>query len=1116
MSPWRFAMVVVCVLGCVAGLGAQAASSGSISGTVTDAQGAVIPNAKIVITNKETGVPRETSSAANGSYSAVALPAGIYVVHVEAGGFGSRERAASVEVGTSTRVDFQMKVGSTKETVTVEAAGAQMNFESNTVQGVIQEQQIADLPLNMRNFEQLAKLEPGVTIATGTVAQFNVLFTVSVLGAGNRTSIAVDGGNVSDSIDVGGGMSSMNFSTETVQEFQLQSVNFDISTGVTAGGAINVVTKSGSNTVHGSGFFYYRDHNMAAYPYLQRLNGIPGGTNPFFARRNPGFSLGGPLMKDKLFFFTSYEYTNQVQAVSVQSTDPAFVNLAGTYGSPYHQDLFSLRLDYHINDKNNVFLRYSHDGNAGFGQSLEFGDPSNWAHNTNWADQSIIGWTSSLTPNIINDAHFQFNYWNNHNNPAVTSDCSAPCVANTITQANGTSVAMPNVFTFVGSNFPAMGPNFNAPQGRNSRRYEVTDALSWQLHNHRLKFGGDSNRIISAGEWGFCTPLCTGAFSPSYIKAVGASALFPGMPSVLTSDAQVLNLPDLNIGSSIFSGVGVGNPSTPAPYDQSQHEGQSQYRLFVQDVWKVRPNFTINYGFAWNAQVGLFNGDLPKPAMLAPILGTDLQPTGNNTKEFQPAFGFAWSPGKNAKWVIRGGGGIYWDSSPGYYYLREAPVIGPLLDGRYTLAASAFVNDATLEGQLAPFGLLNIGAGLAPVPIGAPLPLGALTNMTVGEFEALVTRQLPAITAPLGNPPRSGSIAGLETGIQYFKQGVEIFPPDFPFARSYQTSIGVQHDFGHGIVMTADWARRQGENVALGEVDLNDFTRYQGSTTPVPVIPLCTGTGATGALSAANPNAVCSTGSITFWQDAGRAVYNGLLLKATKSSKRWSFVASYAYAHATDENVWNNINYNAGVGQYLAHNDLNIAGTVQLGWGFSLSLNSTVISATPGTPQVSGLILPGTVPSGTSEPLPGIPYGSLNAGTGMSQLAAAVNSYNSSLVGTKNAEGAIIGTAAGCSVPTATGCLALPSHYSLGDPTISQDFRLTKTFTYKERYKLAVFTEMFNAFNISNLTGYSSTIDTAASVAAGTAAFGQPTARAGQTFGSGGTRALQVGARISF
>src|SRR6266404_1706007 len=446
MSRFCLAAVLLCALIVFSLLMPAQAPTGSVSGTVTDEQGAVIANAKVVITNKETGVAHEAVSAANGSYSAVALPAGVYGVRVEAPGFSSRERAATVAVGSSTRVDFQMKIGSTKDTVTVEAASAQINYDTHTVQGVIQHESIEDLPLNGRNYLQLAKLEPGVTIANGTVAQFNVLFTVSVLGGGNRTLTTVDGGNVSDSIDVGGGMSSMNFSQETVQEFQLSSVNFDISTGISAGGAVNVVTRSGTNKYHGSGYYYFRDHNMAAYPYLQRISFAP---NPFFVRRNPGFSLGGPLKKDKLFFFTSYEFTNQVQAISVQSTGPAFQQLAGAYGSPYSQKLFSLRLDYHISDKHNGFFRYSHDGNAGFGQSLEFGDPSNWAHNTNWADQAIMGLTSSLTPNIVNDAHFQFNYWNNHNNQAVAGDCASPCVAG----------SLPNIFTFFGSNFPAMGPN---------------------------------------------------------------------------------------------------------------------------------------------------------------------------------------------------------------------------------------------------------------------------------------------------------------------------------------------------------------------------------------------------------------------------------------------------------------------------------------------------------------------------------------------------------------------------------------------------------------------------------------------------------------------------------
>jgi hypothetical protein len=181
-------------------------------------------------------------------------------------------------------------------------------------------------------------------------------------------------------------------------------------------------------------------------------------------------------------------------------------------------------------------------------------------------------------------------------------------------------------------------------------------------------------------------------------------------------------------------------------------------------------------------------------------------------------------------------------------------------------------------------------------------------------------------------------------------------------------------------------------------------------------------------------------------------------------------------------------------------------------------MNTTFISVTPSTANVSNLILPGTDASGTTEPLPGIGYGCLSAGCGKSTLAAAVANYNSKVVGTLNAEGQPI-----------TSSIILPQNYRLGAPTISQDFRLTKVFTVKERYKFSILAEMFNAFNIANLTGFSSTLDQGAagsvcqqgSVAPGSAgaigcSFGQATQRAGQTFGSAGPRAVQIGVRFSF
>src|SRR5271166_5148209 len=475
------------LLALLAGLTAFAqAPTGIITATITAESGAVIPNANIVITHKATGSVRTVAASTAGLFTAPALPAGLYEVRVELSGFKTLVRDATVEVGSTTTVNLQMQLGGTKDIVNVEAATAAVNYESHAIEGVIERNTIQELPLNGRSFMQLASLEPGVTVSAGTTAQFNTLFTVSVLGAGNHTVFTVDGGNISDNIDTSGGISSMNFSQETVQEFQLSSANFDISTPIAGGGAINIVTRSGSNDFHGSAYFFYRDHNMAAYPNLLRV----GPANPFFIRRNPGAAIGGPIIKDKLFFFFNYEFLNQVQAQSINSTDPAFAAVQGTYASPYDAKKITMRLDYHLNTKNNFFLRYSHDGNDGFGPALTYGDPSNWPHNVNWADQSILGVTTLLTPTIVNDLRFQYNYWNNHNLPAVASDCSGPCVAG----------SLPNVVFFVGTNQQAIGPNLNSPQARNTRRYELNDSLSWQIGAHRLKFGGDLNPTYSAGQ----------------------------------------------------------------------------------------------------------------------------------------------------------------------------------------------------------------------------------------------------------------------------------------------------------------------------------------------------------------------------------------------------------------------------------------------------------------------------------------------------------------------------------------------------------------------------------------------------------------------------------------
>ncbi len=274
------------------------APTGAIAGTVTDESGATVPTARITIANRDTGATRELLSGADGSYSAAALSAGNYEVRAELARFRQLVRPAVVEIGAVTTVDLAMQVGATQDVLIVEATAAKINYDSNTIQGVVTTRQIDDLPLNGRSYLNLAQLEPGVQVTPANPAQFNAQFNVSVLGAlASHTAITVDGGNVRNPSEGGSGT---NFSQEVVQEFQLSSINFDLSTGITAFGAVNVVTKSGSNAFHGATYFYFRDHNIAAYPSLDRN---PYVASPFFARRQGGASLGGPNPGKQAFSF---------------------------------------------------------------------------------------------------------------------------------------------------------------------------------------------------------------------------------------------------------------------------------------------------------------------------------------------------------------------------------------------------------------------------------------------------------------------------------------------------------------------------------------------------------------------------------------------------------------------------------------------------------------------------------------------------------------------------------------------------------------------------------------------------------------------------------------------
>src|SRR5579863_7436433 len=447
--------VALCVLLGVAGSASAQEPTGSISGTITDSSGAVVPNVNVTITNKATGAARTETANTEGVYSAPSLLPAQYEVRVEQTGFRTVVAAAQVIAGSTTTVDLSITPGAPSEVVTVEATAAQIDYDSHTIQGVIARDTIQDLPLNGRSSLQLASLEPGVTQVPGSIAQFNAMFNVSVFGAaagatagsGVGARLTVDGGTINDEMEGG---TSLNLSQEVVQEFQLSTLNFDVSTGIAASGAINIITRSGGNDFHGSVYYFYRDHNIAAYPGLSRSALFP---NPFFQRKNPGFLLGGPIKKDKLFFFFNYEHLGQTAVLSEQEDLPSVQALSGVWPEPYHYNLVSTRFDYHLSQKNNLFVRYTHDGNAGFGPYALTPQPASFNYNKNWSDQSLLGLTSVLTPTLVNDLRFQYHYWENNVTDALPQNCVYPCVG----------FGLPSIVAYLGSSTYNTGVSVNSP-----------------------------------------------------------------------------------------------------------------------------------------------------------------------------------------------------------------------------------------------------------------------------------------------------------------------------------------------------------------------------------------------------------------------------------------------------------------------------------------------------------------------------------------------------------------------------------------------------------------------------------------------------------------------------
>jgi hypothetical protein len=1030
--------------------------AGAIAGVVADSAGAPVAGALVTVTDRDTGLTRGLVTSSDGVYVAAALPPGAYGVAASTQGFEPLERFAVVEAGTTTALDLTLQPAGMREEVTVDATAPLIRYDHHQVGGGVSRKQIENLPLNGRNYLELAKLEPGVP--PPTTGNQNRVF-VHMLGAGGslatpsrvgNTRVTVDGANV---VAIGAIGAQLQVSQEAVREFNLTSVNFNLSTGLTSSGAVNVVTRSGGNELHGGAFYFYRDHNLAASPSLGR---DPDNPDPFFQRAQFGFAVGGPVARDRAFFFTGYERTDQRGVVTVEPSTPEFAPLGGTFPSPFLGDQFNLRLDARLNEDHNAFVRYTHDANQLF--APVFGGqgtlPSGWSRVDNWVDQSIVGLTSVLSSNVVNDLRFSYFFVSTGEAPATEDDCPG-CLG----------VGAPRIIVD--------GADVELGRARTAsnvgRRYQLTDSLAWQRGNHGLRLGFDWEHSSNSIQQLVNEPATVYLYAPQDVRdhneRVPPDERIPLPSSFLTLD-DILRLPLRRF----MTGVGPG--LTPQR-DFRKNRQLDAYRLYIADTWRAHPRLTLNYGLAWSYEPNTLNTDLPKPALLSAILGAGgLGAPVADKDNFSPAAGFAWAATRDGRTVIRGGAGWYYDPA----------------------TTNATVNR---ERQA----LLPAGTGRANVPSSAVFVDGRrlhFTNRPTAFTGADLLAVLGAIRGDLASDLDPDNRDFTFRNMNLNKTGRNLTDPAYETPYALHVNVGVQRELAADLVVSADFVWRRFLHVYLSEIDYNRYDRrIDGVQTPV--IRICT------SLERDDPAARCSDGPITFDNTTGIAQYEGLLVRVERRfSRRTQFLVSYALGSFDGSNgveTGTGFDYDDWFANYGPlptdrRHILNASGIVELPWRLRLSANVSAQSRPPFSAYVGDVDFDG---DGTSDDLlPGTTVNEFNRGSNRYDLVRLVDAYNRDVAGRRTASGQI--------APT----IELPADFALGDSFFTADLRVSHTVPLGgERARLVLFGEVFNLFNVANLVDYGGDLDTPV-------AFGRPGARFTQVFGSGGPRAFQFGARFGF
>ena len=659
---------------------------GAISGQVEDPSGAVLAETKIVATNAGTGFSRATLTGTSGEFSLPDLPPGSYAVTASKVGFSEQKSQVEVAVSRVSAITFKLGLASQASTVSVEASVGTIETSSTTITGVVGSKTVSDLPMNGRDFRQMIKLAPGVSPATtsingGRTRGNNYMIDGADNNDGFQNAAAVNQGGVA-------GIAGTLLPVEAVDQFSV-ATNGSAEMGRNGGGVVNIVIKSGTNELHGSAFYFNRNEYFAANTPL-----APAGAKVRRIRNQQGgFSVGGPILKNKTFYFLTGEYqiADASNATAVTTLSPAWIAQGQTIlssfgiaqnpvtaklvnfwpdrvrtGGAVVNNFFSqdpntynsyngiVKIDHSFNSANSLSVRYYGgtgtqkavvDSLAPFQEYFQVA-PSHM-HNV------AVALTSVLSPRMVNNLVLGANYFLQTFNDLDTSPNPIAAGLNTGVTA-GTLAGSPTIRV---SGFATAGAT--QPLGRIDTTGHLTDTLSWTLGKHQLKIGGEYRRALldifydsnARGTFTFDGTRGPWATSSAYSSQQRALADFLAGYVTNSSGATIVRP---------APGVSVTGSFLQRDYTQNSFD------WFVHDNWQVTQTLAVNFGmrYSYLGPLGdkkqLITTFIPGQGIVGPGHGLSAlyQRDLNN---FAPRLGFAWQPLKGKATVIRGGYGIFYD-----------------------------------------------------------------------------------------------------------------------------------------------------------------------------------------------------------------------------------------------------------------------------------------------------------------------------------------------------------------------------------------------------------------------------------------------------------------------